>query len=506
MLQQLALVRKIKVRILLLTVVIAFGMFLFSIMSLPISFTLYNADLSITRSRIQVLTKSYGLTSDQSLDEDIIQLMQTGYIPSVAASIIKNDSIMWVKSFGEQSSIDTIFMIASITKTFTATAILQLYEQGFFNLDDDVNNYLPFSLRNPNHPNIPITFRMLLSHTASINGSQDDYWGVTFQDLYRKLGLLNDTETFPSYPTWLEEYFAPNGSLYTSNVWKIEAPGSSSHATYANPGFDLLGYLIELISNKTLDQYFLDNIFAPLNMNSTGFNLSGFEQEKLAIPHYWNDTDGNIAVYPLYNCLAFGAGALRTTITDLSHFLIAQMQGGYYNGIRILKEETVELMHDCTHSNLGNGYGFGWSLDINPQWQGHNGGGPGIRTQMYFRYTETNPALPIGVIVLGNQGWVPGEAAGEAIGSIRDRLYEEALIMLTTTSELPTTTTSELPITTTSELPTTTTTKNTTVITSKEGITTSSKDIINGKIIPSFLIFTNILAFFGIVIWRKRRK
>ncbi len=61
-------------------------------------------------------------------------------------------------------------VIASISKTITATAVMQLWEQGLFELDDDVNDYLPFNVRNPNHPDVPITFRMLLTHTSSING------------------------------------------------------------------------------------------------------------------------------------------------------------------------------------------------------------------------------------------------------------------------------------------------------------------------------------------------
>ncbi|MFX0094906.1 MAG: serine hydrolase domain-containing protein, partial [Candidatus Hodarchaeota archaeon] len=254
------------------------------------------------------------LVSKQNIDEEIISLMGTGHIPSVVAAIIHNDTITWAKGYGDQPSLDTIHLIASISKTITATAILQLYEQGLFGLDDDVNLFLPFSLRNPHFPETPITFRMLLSHTSGINGSQDEYWWVVFEDLYKKMGFMNETESFPAYPTWLSEYLVPNGSLYTTNVWTTSIPGSEEATLYANPGFDLLGYLIQIISNKSLDQYLEEQIFAPLQMTSTGFSMTEFQQDKLVIPYWWNSSKNGIDSLPYYDCYAFGAGAIRTTI------------------------------------------------------------------------------------------------------------------------------------------------------------------------------------------------
>ena len=107
----------------------------------------------------------------------------------------------------------TLFCIASISKTITATAVMQLWEQGLFELDDDVNDYLSFNVRNPNYPDVPITFRMLLTHTSSINGWTNN---ITHnQDNPIPLGF------------YMENYLVPGGVHYNSSDWNSWMPGTS---------------------------------------------------------------------------------------------------------------------------------------------------------------------------------------------------------------------------------------------------------------------------------------
>ncbi len=359
------------------------------------------------------------------LEDLILRTIEFGSIPSLTAAIIHKDRVIWASGFGEQSSLDTVFMIASITKTFTATAVLQLYEQGLIDLDADVNDYLPFPLRNPKYPDKSITTRMLLSHKSSLGGSQESYYDVTFQDLWRKLGFFNETYVFPSYPNWIKEYFHPNGSLYTPSVWNGYPPGPAGIATYANVGFDILGLIIERITSKPLEVYLNEEIFSPLGITNTGFNRTQFDQEKIVIPYFWNDTLDEVEPLPKYDCYAYGAGALRTTVMDLSNYLIAHMNGGISTtGFKILESNTIDLMHDCTHSSLGAGYGYGWARDsITSEWTGHNGGTVGTRAQMLFTYPEEEPDFPVGVIVIGNQGVV----SESAIRMILNELMNDAL-------------------------------------------------------------------------------
>ena len=121
------------------------------------------------------------LNSSVPIDSFFARFMASYRIPGMAACIIKNKSIAWKGNYGVANlarnipvSDSTIFFLASISKTVTATALMQLYEAGRFGLDDSVDRYLPFPVKNPNHPKVPITFRMLLTHTSSIQ----DNWNI----------------------------------------------------------------------------------------------------------------------------------------------------------------------------------------------------------------------------------------------------------------------------------------------------------------------------------------
>jgi CubicO group peptidase (beta-lactamase class C family) len=136
---------------------------------LPVSgIVIENKILEIERLNISIKTAD--------IDEEIQNLMKFGRVPSLSTCIIKDDVIVWSNAYGFadksqqiSATIDTNYMVASISKTFIATAILQLNEQGYFDLDDGVNDYLPFEVNNPNFPDDPITIRMLLAHQSSFS-------------------------------------------------------------------------------------------------------------------------------------------------------------------------------------------------------------------------------------------------------------------------------------------------------------------------------------------------
>ena len=125
---------------------------------------------------------------DIFFDMKISFIMKYANFPSLSACIINDDQVIWSKGYGyydinnqKESNDDTIYVIASITKTIVGTALMQLYEQDYFSLDEDVNLYLPFELRNPNFPDENITFRMLLSHTSSLNiNTRNEYYWINF--------------------------------------------------------------------------------------------------------------------------------------------------------------------------------------------------------------------------------------------------------------------------------------------------------------------------------------
>ena len=125
------------------------------------------------------------LKAQSSLDITIADEMNTENLPSVSAVIVKNGEIVWMKSYGyanvatsELATPQTPYMLASVSKTFTATAVMQCVENGLIDLDADIDTYLPFSTRNPGHLATPITTRMLLTHTSSVQDAAvvDNYY------------------------------------------------------------------------------------------------------------------------------------------------------------------------------------------------------------------------------------------------------------------------------------------------------------------------------------------
>ena len=349
---------------------------------------------------------------------------------SLSTCIIKDDQIIWSKGYGfydvsneKQATIDTIYILASVSKTVGGTALMQLYEQGLFDLDDDVNTYLPFELRNPNFPDDPITIRMLLSHTSSLNKNiETQYYWLNFSS-----DIPDDF--FPG--PFLREFLLPGGSYYNPKVWNTQyRPGE--YAMYANVGFDLVSYLVELISGEPFIQYCDTHIFTPLDMHNTSFNLSTLNIEQVAVPYQryagkyyrlneldfipWEDTPPEMYWRPRF----YPGGGLYSTVSDMSHFLIAHMNEGVYKDTRILKKETVDLMHKIQPDN-NIGYGLAWmQTTISPRLtaSGHAGDLPGTDTWMLYNQTED-----IGVIYLANGNPTIGFLPFKGIVPVRFLLY-----------------------------------------------------------------------------------
>ena len=368
-----------------------------------LSVLLFSAMLSTTSALQQTSSQqkiqensSY---NDASFDRFIIILLRIGHYPSMSSCIIKNTTVVWMKGYGlydieQQKKVteQTIYLVASITKTITSTALMQLYEQGLFHLDDDVNTYLPFHLRNPNFPNDPITIQMILSHSSSLTPDPASYHWFN----------LSQTPPIPFYPNpWLEEYLLPSGSFYSPEIWDTtHRPGE--YMQYANINYDLIAYLVNLFSMQPFHEYCYDHIFAPLSMTHTSFRLPDLPIENIAIPYiYQNMTYENL---PYYQLLHYPIGGLMTTVDDLSHFLIAHMNNGIYNGTRILQNETVTLMHTIQppgNKYLNFRYGLGWMIVETPiekkVYIGHSGDIPGLHTRMYIDSSENT-----GIICLFN--------------------------------------------------------------------------------------------------------
>jgi len=318
--------------------------------------------LFVGTSILSNICQALEITDD--FDSEIENFMKMGHIPSLVACIVKNDSVKWMKAFGKSdyyrginSTIDTVFPIASITKSVTATAIMQIIENESYgiSLDDNVSKYLPFDLKNPKYPDVNITFRMLLAHQSSFRDNHNK-----FVIYYR---LLKNTDD------WLKKFFSDPRN------WFDYAPGKG--VCYSMGGPTIIGMIIENITNQSYKDYCKEHIFTPLEMYNTSFYFSDFDENNLAHPYLW--TGGKLLPYLQYPfielySIELPVGGLKSTISDFSHYLIMHTNKGVYNGVRILKESSVEEMHRYQYPEYPDGnalHGLGWYG--NESYSGHSG-------------------------------------------------------------------------------------------------------------------------------------
>jgi len=325
----------------------------------------------------------------------------------LSAAAVKGETLIWSGGFG-YANIDAkvamtpnhIQSIASVSKTVTATAVMQLWEAGAFKLDDDINEYLSLNIRNPRFPNIPITFRQLLAHRSSIMDNE----------AYDNSYTCGDPSV--SLKDWIQGYFSSN---YDSDeIFHKWSPGTlnppESPRSYSNVGYGILGYLVERITGEFFSDYCQDKIFKPLQMNHTGWRLSEINQDKhvklyselpengdelyLADSGFNRDqSSGDVYPHCLYSFPNYPDGLVRTSVNDFSRFLRAYMSGGVLEGTRILKKATIDMMLSDQH------FGRGLCWDGGSGVWGHDGGDPGVAT--YFGFT---PEENLGIIVFFNAG------------------------------------------------------------------------------------------------------
>ena len=347
-------------------------------------------------SNVLLYKNTHDVSSENVFDKIINSLMSLAHMSALSTAIVKENELVWAKGYGlydreynKEANEEILYLVASISKTFTATAIMQLYEQGYFDLDDDVNNYLNFNLRNPGFPDKNITFRMLLAHQSSLAPDLRTFFTI----------LMPGELEITGYPyPFLQELLIPGGIHYRPQVWKDYLPGERMY--YANIGFAVLGYLVEILSGQTFEEYCRENIFEPLEMNDTSFRLTNVNSSKVAVPYEF--VKGKYHPYIHYQILDYPAGGLRTSVLDLSHFLIAHMNEGVYNNTRILTPESVEEMHAIQYQSdkYDFQYGLGfqiWDTSTGTQ-VGHTGGLYGVATKMAFRESDN-----IGIIIFTNK-------------------------------------------------------------------------------------------------------
>ncbi|WP_229221098.1 serine hydrolase domain-containing protein [Dyadobacter endophyticus] len=327
------------------------------------------------------------------VDSLIIGKLKDLHVPGLAAAKVENGKISWTRYYGFQNmeqkipvSDSTVFHIASISKTVTAAAVMQLEAKGYFKLDDDINRYLPFQVVNPSFPAAPITFRQLLRHRSSIADNMDyllPFWENQYKGADIPLG------------TFLADYLSAGGKHYHANK-NFAGAEPGSRFEYSNIDFALLGYLVERIAKMPFDQYCKTHLFAPLEMHHTSWFLETLEPYRLAVPYQYSDSLGQYQKLPQGKYPDYPAGQLRCTVSDLAKFLACWSNDGTYDGKRVIEARSVQSLtpKDMT---LGFHTWFMYLLNTETPAYSHSGHGPGISTYMLY-----DPFSKKGLIILMN--------------------------------------------------------------------------------------------------------
>jgi CubicO group peptidase (beta-lactamase class C family) len=334
------------------------------------------------------------------LDDDIRAQMRDGHIPGLAACVVRDGEVAWARGYGRmnlerdvRTTRGTVFMLASISKTFIATAVMQAVEAGLLDLDADVDDVLPFSVRIPRHPDVALTPRMLLTHTSAIR----DRWSV-----WGRPGgpgaLYSDGDSAIALETFLRRYLVPGGRYYVEDGnFYVEAPGMAYR--YSNIGAALAAYLVEAASGQPFDRWCEERIFAPLGMTQTSWHLAGLDRRNVAMPYRWRPGPERFEAYGQYGYPDYPDGALRTSAPQLARHLLAFAGLGRWRGARILSEDSVREIRRSQLPHIVPGQGLIWYRvsQSGERLLGHNGGDYGVSTQMFLR-----PRDGAGVIVLQN--------------------------------------------------------------------------------------------------------
>jgi CubicO group peptidase (beta-lactamase class C family) len=329
--------------------------------------------------------------------------MSEAHIPGVAAALVDSGRVVWIGTYGfanvasgERVTDSTPLQIASVSKTITATVLMTLYAAGRFRLDDDINRYLPFGVRNPKHPGAPITFRQLMIHRSSIADNPKYY-----EPLWRQ---SNGDNTTP-LDAYLRNYLTPKGRDYSKENFLDVAPGDTT--VYCNTCYALLGYLAQVVSGVPFAKLTDSVLFKPLGMKDTHWFVSDFPAQRPPATPYRFGADTGFVAYGQNGYPDWPAGTLRTSIRDLSRFLAMYVNGGTAGGKQVIPKRVVNTMapHDL-HMGFLTWWPFG--VSTGEVLYRHSGGDNGVRTMMAF-----SPTKKRGVIVLTNGEAAVDQLAGE---------------------------------------------------------------------------------------------
>ena len=347
------------------------GLLLLSLAAIPASAQTGKFDLEKTKTVLTGMIR-------QAIDER--------GVPSISIALVRGDSIVWKAAFGYANvrmkvpaTTETIYSTGSTFKSATATAIMQLVEQGKLSLDHPVNRYLGESrVQDRLQAEKPVTFTHILSHWSGLTAGAvtKPIWG-------REL------------PKSLDEM--------VSQLYSVRPPETKWE--YNNFAYGMAGLLVEKISGVEYEKYMVDNILAPLGITiKTPVRPSPEMVEMMALPYLPQPGGKPIPVEQVHFDV-YPAGDVYLTAEDMARFLAMHLNGGVFRGKRILSEASVKQMQE---PRFGGNYGFGFGIRKAPNGHtliSHSGGIPGQSSMMMGDVDSK-----VGVYFMSNSGAPPAIA------------------------------------------------------------------------------------------------
>jgi CubicO group peptidase (beta-lactamase class C family) len=340
------------------------------------------------------------LQAQESSTQRLTQLMKDYPVMGLSIAVVKEGKVVHTQALGwkEEGKIPLqttdLFRIASISKSFTATALLQLVEKKVLSLDDDVSDLIGFRIRNPKFQDTVITLRMLLSHTSSINDQQG----------YFTLDAIHPEKN----ATWQAAYNAYN-------------PGEGYE--YCNLNFNLAGAILEKYSGLRFDAYIQENILKPLGLYG-GYDVDQLDKTRFATlytyqrdsakfipsPAAYASKSEELKTYvPGYSTPIFSpTGGMKISAPDLAKYLMLHMDYGKVGKDRLISAAHAKEMQTPLSSDENYGLAL-WKTDVlipGVELVGHTGSAYGLFSALFF-----NPKEKYGFVVISN-GCDPTEEEG----------------------------------------------------------------------------------------------
>jgi len=355
------------------------------------------------------------------LENFIFEKMSKTHLPSLSATIVKDEEIVYSRGFGLRelehglrATPDTLYGIGSVTKSFTALSIMQLVEEGKLSLDDPVSTYVPLDLKSIEEP---CRIWHLLSHASG-------------------MPALAYAEAFIRYMTGAGGKWIPTASyedIFTfmreADQWILAKPGERWF--YLNEGYVILGYIIEKLSKMKYEEYVKKKILEPLQMNRSFFRKEEVETDPNMATPYIITRDGECKKSTYTYSPISSDGGLISSVLDLARYITMYLNRGKYEGGTLLSPNLIEEMEKPKVKlplQIFGGEAYGYGLMIIPNFFGNKVIGHGGSVLVATAYMGYIPEKSIGVAILANGSGYPLSQIG---------LYGLALMLEENPENLP---------------------------------------------------------------------